>query len=97
MKDCPNCNGTGKIKTIGQTTLDDDWFDTMRIDCPPGTKVRFKNQNGHDYQKEEARTFFKKGDVLTVSKTEIHSSRTDVCFEETGAKKFNSVMFEEIK
>jgi hypothetical protein len=37
---------------------------------------------------------FKKGDVLTVDYTIVHSSTTDVYFKETGNNVcFNSVMF----
>ena len=67
----------------------------MDIYAQPGTKVIFLNQNGTDYDLQNAREHFKEGDVLTVAKTEVGSWSTSVYFKEVPGVGFNSVMFQE--
>lgn len=70
---------------------------TMRIDAPPGTKVRYSfEQNGHPHDQNQAKTFLKVGETYTVSRTDIHQWTTDVYLVEVPIACFNSVLFEEV-
>ena len=68
----------------------------MDIYAKAGTKVKFLDTNGYDNDLERAREYFKKDDVLTVTKTVVGGFSTDVYFEECPGEYFNSVMFTEI-
>jgi hypothetical protein len=59
-----------------------------------GTKMRFLNKNGYDYQKEEAREcFIPNFNTLTVLKTSIGGSSSTYTFAEVPGR-WNTVMFE---
>lgn len=69
----------------------------MDIYSSPGTKVRFLNQNGHDYQREDALKYFAEGQVLTVDEIDVGSWSSSVKFQELPGKWFNTVMFGRIE
>lgn len=60
---------------------------------PEGRKVIFLDENGYDIQREHARRYFKKGDVLTVKEIYVGRSSSEVEFIELPSQKFNTVMF----
>lgn len=68
-------------------------------DGPPchGRKVRFLNDNGWDSEREHAAEFFEEGQILTVKEIYVGRSNSDVEFEELPGKKFNTVMFADVK
>lgn len=66
-------------------------------DVPPtGRKVIFLNDNGHDYERERANTYFKEGDILTIKEIYVDRWNSDVEFIECPKVKFNTVMFKDI-
>ena len=67
--------------------------ESMNIYSRAGTKVKFLDKNGYDSQREYARKFFSKGNILTVSDIEVGSFSSTVEFEEFPGKMFNTVMF----
>lgn len=68
----------------------------MNIYSEAGTKVRFTGIGGYDRENAYARSMLLVGQILTVSRTEVHSWHTDVYFKEVEGG-FNSVMFEEVE
>jgi hypothetical protein len=68
-------------------------FKLLDIYSPAGTKAYFIDENGYDSQREEARKFFTKGQVLTVKRIDVESWSSSVTFEELPGKWFNTVMF----
>jgi hypothetical protein len=64
---------------------------------PEGRKVVFLDDNGYDIQREYARQFFAKGDVLTVKEIYVGGGSSTVEFIEFPGKKFNTVMFAEVE
>ena len=67
----------------------------MNIYAPKGTKVRFLNFNGQDWEREKAATVFDTEKEYTVDHTDVGNWSTDVYFEEV-AGPWNSVMFLEV-
>lgn len=68
-------------------------FETMNIYSTSGTKVRYKNRNGYDGDRE----FLKENGIYTVDYTEVGGFHTSVYLREVPERSFNSVMFEEVK
>jgi hypothetical protein len=64
---------------------------------PKGRKVRFLDENGYDIQREIARKYFSKGDILTIEEIYVGGSSSEVSFSEHPLKKFNTVMFEDVE
>lgn len=65
----------------------------LDIYSPAGTKVTFIDENGYDFDREQARKYFTKGQVLTVKRIDVESWSSSVTFEELPGKWFNTVMF----
>lgn len=68
-------------------------MNVMEINSPPGTVVYYLDENGYDGDREYARKFMQKYQILTVRQIDIGGWRTVVEFEEIPGKWFNSVMF----
>lgn len=64
---------------------------------PRGRKVRFLDENGWDGDKEYARRYFVKDDILTVEEIYVGRSSSTVEFQELKGKEFNTVMFEDVE
>lgn len=64
---------------------------------PEGRKVIFLDDNGYEGQRENARKYFKKGDILTVKEIYVGRSSSEVEFIEFPNKKFNTVMFADVE
>ena len=60
---------------------------------PMGRKLVFLDKNGYDLEREYAREFFSKGDILTVKEIYVGRSSSTVEFDEYPNKQFNTVMF----
>jgi hypothetical protein len=60
---------------------------------PEGRKVLFLDDNGYDIEREHARKYFSKGDVLTVKEIYVGRNSSEVKFMECPGKLFNTVMF----
>lgn len=67
----------------------------MDIYAPVGTKVRFLNENGYDFELEHAKKVFDVNKTYTVKDITIYSSSSDVVFEEVDGE-WNTVMFTEV-
>ena len=67
----------------------------MDIYSPPGTRVKFLDENGYEFYKSAARKFFSKGQTLTVKTIAVGNWMSYAEFEECPGKKFNTVMFTE--
>ncbi len=67
----------------------------MNIYAKPGDKVVFLDENGHDWQREEARKLMKKYRVYTVDHTDVGGFHTDVYLKEFPDEFFNAVMFDD--
>jgi len=61
----------------------------------PGTKMRFLDRNGYDYQLAEARELFDTKATYTVKNVEVGSWHHSFEFAEFPGQRFNGVMFEE--
>lgn len=59
---------------------------------PKGTKIRFLNKNGHNFQREEAAKLFDVDKSYTLKASDVYSSSSTLEFEEVPGI-FNSVMF----
>lgn len=71
--------------------------DTMDINTPIGSKVRFSFlENGNCYDVEKAKKYLKKNEIYTIKKIYISSWRTDIILKEFPGIEFNSVQFENI-
>jgi hypothetical protein len=68
---------------------------SMDIYSPTGTKVKFLDENGYEFDKSAARRFFSKGQTLTVKTIAVGGWVSYVEFEECPGKMFNTVMFTE--
>jgi hypothetical protein len=66
-------------------------------ESPKGRKVIFLNDNGYDIQRETANRYFSEGDILTVKEIYVGRSSSEVELEECPDKKFNTVMFADVK
>lgn len=75
-----------KIENIEEIEL-------MDIYSEEGTKVRYLNQNGYDYEREEANKELVEGEVYTVKYTIVGSWYSTVVLKEFPDKEFNTVMF----
>lgn len=64
---------------------------------PKGRKVVFLENNGTDYDLEKAKEYFSKNQVLTVDEIYVGRSSSTVEFTECPGKRFNTVMFGDIK
>ena len=72
-------------------------FKRFESDTPPnGRKVKFLNENGHDWQLEEARKIFKEGQILEVEEIEVGGWSSKVKFADCDGW-FNTVMFEDVE
>ena len=80
----------------GFDTYSPDFKRYQSVESPQGRKVRFLNENGYDGEREFARRFFSKGDILTVKEIYVGRSSSDVEFEEYPNRRFNTVMFADI-
>ena len=70
----------------------------FKSDIPPtGRKVRFLNKNGYDGDREYANKYFKEGQILTVKEIYVGRSSSEVEFEEFHDRRFNTVMFEDVR
>ena len=65
----------------------------MDLYSPSGTAVYFLDCNGYDTDLEEARKYFKRGQLLTVENISVRDWSSTVEFKELPGKQFNSVMF----
>ena len=68
-------------------------YDIVDIYVQPGTVVYYLDENGYEGDREYARKFMQKYQILTIKQTNIGGWRTVVEFEEIPGKWFNSVMF----
>lgn len=64
---------------------------------PEGRKVVFLNDNGYDMERQYANQFFTDGDVLTVKEIYVGRSSSEVEFIEFPNKRFNTVMFADVR
>jgi hypothetical protein len=69
----------------------------VNIYAAPGTKVRFTNEGGYEYQRESALKHLVVGNVYTVAWTDVHQSSTDVFLVEVPKRPFNSVQFDDVE
>lgn len=67
----------------------------MNIYAQKGTKVRFLNFNGQEWEREKAATVFDIETEYTVDRTDVGGWSSDVYFEEV-AGPWNTVMFLEV-
>lgn len=67
----------------------------MNIYAQKGTKVRFLNFNGQEWEREKAATVFDIETEYTVERTDVGNWSSDVYFEEV-AGPWNTVMFLEV-
>lgn len=66
-------------------------------DEPPyGRKVKFRSENGSDYDLERANEYFTKGQILTVEEIEVSRFSSVVRFLEFSGEEFNAVMFTDV-
>jgi len=87
---------TGGVHTY--ILFGDEWNKRFNSgDAPLGRKVKYLDKNGWDGDREYANRFFKEGAILTVKEIYVGRSSSDVEFVEHPFKKFNTVMFEDIK
>lgn len=63
---------------------------------PQGRRVVFLAEHGYDIEREIARKYLSKGQVLTVKEIYVGRSISDVELEEYPGKKFNTVMFADV-
>ena len=61
---------------------------------PKGTKLRFDNHNGYDYQRKEAAKVFDMYSYYTVKECSVGRSSSTYKFEEVDGS-YNTVMFSE--
>lgn len=61
-----------------------------------GSKVRFLNKNGYEFERNKAAEFLVEGQVYTVDRVEIHNWHTDVWLKEVPGFRFNSVHFDDV-
>lgn len=66
-------------------------------ESPYGRKVTYLNMNGYEIERENANKHFTKGQELTVKEIYVGRSSSEVEFIELPNKKFNTVMFEDVK
>ncbi|AFQ96510.1 hypothetical protein [Bacillus phage vB_BceM_Bc431v3] len=66
-------------------------------ESPLGRKVKYLNRGGWDGDTERANQYFSEGEILTVKEIYVGRSSSEVEFTEHPGKKFNTVMFEDIK
>lgn len=64
---------------------------------PEGRKVYFFNDNGYDSELETARKYFIEGQILTIKEIYVGRSSSEVEFIEFPGKRFNTVMFMDLK
>lgn len=64
---------------------------------PKGRKVIFLDDNGYDIEREYARKYFSKGEVLTVEEIYVGRSHSDVELEGYPNERFNTVMFADVE
>lgn len=69
----------------------------MNIYAKHGDKVIYLDENGHDYEREDARELFRKGSTLTIERVDVGGWTSRVYFIEVPDKGFNTVMFDDIK
>lgn len=67
----------------------------MNIYAPKGTKVRFLNFNGQEWERQKAATVFDTEKEYTVERIDVGGFSSDVYFEEV-AGPWNTVMFLEV-
>jgi hypothetical protein len=68
----------------------------LNVSPPPkGRKVMYIGKNGHKFQHEKSP--FKKGDILTIKEIYVDKYFSTVEFIEFSNKRFNTVMFDDIK
>lgn len=58
-----------------------------------GEKLIYIDEHGYDSQRENARKFMDKGDILTIKECFVYDWYTNIEFEEIPDEQFNSVMF----
>lgn len=66
-------------------------------ESPHGRKVKYLDRGGWDADREYANKSFSEGAILTVKEIYVGRSSSEVEFVEHPGKKFNTVMFEDIK
>ncbi|AMO25997.1 hypothetical protein Blue_174 [Bacillus phage Deep Blue] len=66
-------------------------------ESPHGRKVKYLNRGGWDGDRAHANRHFEEGAILTVKEIYVGRSSSEVEFVEHLGKKFNTVMFEDIK
>ena len=77
-----------------------EYFNSMNINAPAGTKVKFHRRDKSDFSKNYFRReneSLQDGKVYTVLYTIIGGWHTDVFLSELPGKGFNSVCFEEVE
>jgi|SRR6185312_12762385 len=76
----------------------EDWgLDSMDIQSPPGTIIKFVGNGGSTAEQEDAKKHLKVGATYEIEKIEIGNWRTDVWLEGFPGVAFNSVMFENVR
>jgi hypothetical protein len=66
-------------------------------ELPEGRVVLFHDRGGYDYELEDARKLFKKGEELTIKEIYVGRSSSTVEFIEHPGLKFNTVMFSDVE
>ncbi len=68
----------------------------MNIYSAPGTKVRFLNKNGYEYDLEHARKYLNTNRIYTVRNIDVGGWSSTVYLEEVPGEYFNTVCFKEV-
>jgi len=70
-----------------------EWPDTLPLDAAPGSKVRFLNCHGHDWQREEAAAVLSTEQDYTLARLNVGDWSSTVELVEYPGRKWNHVMF----
>jgi hypothetical protein len=73
--------------------MKDNVMEIVDIYVQPGTVVYYLDENGYEGDREYARKFMQKYQILTVRDSDIGGFRTELEFEELPGKWFNHAMF----
>jgi len=85
---------TGGIDMYSRIDMNDRHLDG---ESPLGRKVVYLGENGWDSDVEYANKYFTKGQELTVKEIYVGRSSSVVSFVELPDKRFNTVMFDDVK
>lgn len=94
--ECAMCTAIGRLEADGvvgrvKSALVEE--KSLDIYSAPGTRVRFSDKHGSDYDVEFAKSCLIIGEVYTVKSIDVHSWISYVELKECPGKSFNSVLF----